>query len=193
MRLSARTFNVILADPPWLFETYSAKGEGKSPQRHYPCMPTPDICALPIEQLASQNCVLFLWAIWPKIFDAQDVIKAWGFEYSGLGWEWRKFNRQTNKFRFGGGYGTRKNVEPCLLARRGSPVIKTRSERDFIDEGLVDDFMDEKWRGHSRKPDEQYARIERMYDGPYLELFARQRRRGWSSWGNQVDKFGWAA
>ena len=173
-------YGVILSDPPWLFKTYSPKGEGKSAQRHYQCMPTKDICSLPIGEYSADDCALFIWATWPMIFDAQKVIEAWGFKYSGLAWEWIKKNPETGKYSFGGGYGTRKNLEPCLLARRGKPQIKTRSVRDFLYSPR---------REHSRKPDEQYDRIESMYDGPYLETFARQRREGWDQWGNEVGKF----
>lgn len=174
-----KKYSVIYADVPWLFSTRSAKGEAKSPQRHYPCMPTPDICALDVGQHAADDCALFLWATWPLIFDAQKVIEAWGFKYSGLAWEWLKYNFETEKFAFGGGYGTRKNLEPLLLARRGSPQIKRRDVRDFLFSAR---------REHSQKPDECYSRIESMYDGPYLELFARDVRPGWTSWGNQVGK-----
>lgn len=161
---------VILADPPWNFLTYSAKGLKKSAQRHYGCLSLADITALRVGDMAADDCALFMWVTWPMIFQAQAVINAWGFKYSGLAWEWIKQNPKTGKYSFGAGYGTRKNLEPCLLARRGTPKLKSRSERDFIFAAR---------REHSRKPDEQYQKIENMYDGPYLELFARHRRPGW--------------
>jgi N6-adenosine-specific RNA methylase IME4 len=172
-------YAVILADPPWRFKTRSDKGLGKSPQKHYSCMDLQDICALPVVDCAAEDCVLFLWCTWPMIFEARHVIGSWGFRYSGLAWEWIKFNPVTEKFAFGTGYGTRKNVEPCLLARRGSPKLLSRSERDFI-------FSPQ--REHSRKPDEQYERIERMYAGSKLELFARYSRDGWASWGDEIEE-----
>jgi N6-adenosine-specific RNA methylase IME4 len=143
-----------------------------------------DICALPVADVIAKDAVLFMWATWPTIFQAHRVIDAWGFTYSGLAWEWIKRNPVTGKYAFGCGYGTRKNVEPCLLARRGKPVLKDRSVRDFL-------FAPR--REHSRKPDEQYDRIQRMFDGPYLEMFARQAWPNWASWGNQTDKFQVAA
>ena len=175
-------YGVILADPPWLFKTRSPKGEGKSAQRHYACMTTHDICMLPIGDLAADDCALFLWTTWPVIFHAAPVIDSWGFKYSGLAGEWIKRNPMTGKYAFGGGYGTRKNVEPCLLARRGAPKIKSRSVRDFIYAPR---------REHSRKPDEQYERIEAMFDGPYLELFSRTTRAGWDAMGDDTGR--WAA
>lgn len=182
--LRRKRYRVILADPPWRFRTWSERGEGKSAQRHYACMDLGALCSLPVERVAADDSALFLWTTWPMIFQAERVIEAWGFRYSGLAWEWIKRNPETNKFSFGGGYGTRKNLEPCLLGRRGKPKLLTRSERDFIVAPR---------REHSRKPDEQYAKIERMFDGPYLELFARQRRANWESWGDETEKFPEAA
>lgn len=174
-------YNVILADPPWKFSTYSSKGEKKSAQSKYDCMTIDDICSLPVADHASDNCALFIWTTWPFIFETQKVIDAWGFKYSGLAWEWLKYNDKTNKFAFGCGYGTRKNVEPCLLARKGSPILKSKSVRDFI--------MAPR-REHSRKPDQTYENIEAMYDGPYLELFSRTNRNNWDvEFSNQAGTF----
>jgi N6-adenosine-specific RNA methylase IME4 len=177
---AGKQYDIILADVPWRFSAYSKKGEGKSPQRHYDCMGIDEICALPVSSVAAKDSVLLLWCTWPLIFSAEKVIKAWGFKYSGLAWEWIKYNPKTGKYSFAGGYGTRKNVEPCLLARRGSPKLYSRSERDFI---LAPR------REHSRKPDQQYERIESMYRGDKLELFARTAWPGWDAMGNQVDRF----
>lgn len=173
-------FKVILADPPWMFENWSPAGEGKNPSQHYGCMAPEVIGAIPVEALAAENCALFLWCTWPTIFQAEFVMTRWGFRYSGLAWEWIKFNPDTGKYAFGPGYVTRKNMEPCLLAVRGAPKPLRHDVRDFL--------MAPR-REHSRKPDEQYSRIESLFPGPYLELFARQRRRGWKSWGREVDKF----
>lgn len=173
-------YGVILADPPWAFSTWSAKGKGKSPDNHYDCMGLDEICALPVKGWVEDDCALFLWATWPMIFESKRVIEAWGFTYSGLAWEWIKKNPKTGKYAFGCGYGTRKNLEPVLLARRGKPVLKNRSTRDFLYSPR---------REHSRKPPEQYERIEAMYDGPYLEMFAREKRTGWDVFGNEVTKF----
>ena len=81
--------------------------------------------------LAARHSALFLWVPCPMIFQADEVIAAWGFRYSGLAWTWVKFNPATRKLAFGPGYGTRKNCEPCLLARRSQPKMKARSVRDL--------------------------------------------------------------
>jgi len=180
-----KKYSVILADPPWKFKTFSKKGLGKSPERHYPTMTIERLEALPVGDWAAKDCALFLWCTWPMLLHPTQpvfrVLKAWGFTPSGLAWEWIKFNPVTGKYSFGGGYGTRKNLEPCILARKGAPHILNRSQRDFIIAPR---------REHSRKPDEQYPRIEVMYKGPRIELFARQRRKGWDAFGNQINKFG---
>lgn len=198
-------FKIILADPPWKFETWSERGQGKSPSQHYDCMSLDEICDMPVELLAAKDCVLCLWVTWPMMPIWNKVLKAWGFNFAGLGWEWIKYNPETGKYFFGlGPGGTRKNLEPCLIATKGNPSLKqgfaddllgagqipegVRSVRDFI-ECHPHDCLRSRNREHSRKPDEQYQRIETMFDGPYCELFARQAWQGWSAWGNQVDKF----
>lgn len=197
-------YRVILVDPPWEYETWSERGQGKSAQRHYKTMPLDEIKALPIGDLARKDCALFSWNIWPFMPHWDAVLQAWGFSYAGLAWEWIKFNPITGKYAFGGGYGTRKNLEPCLLATRGAPQVRkaavgtlfddmeqapgARSVRDFI-QAMPLDCIRAPLREHSRKPDEQYDRIETLFAGPYAEVFARQRRPGWHSCGDQLGKF----
>lgn len=178
-------YRVIYADPAWQFESWSAAGADRSAQNHYPTMTTPEICALPIDQLAADDCVLFLWATGPMQRDAFAVIEAWGFTYKTIGFTWAKTRDSKAKvsdpasFVMGNGYWTRANPEPCLLATRGSP--SRRPEATDIPQLLIAP------RGrHSEKPDEAYLRIERLVEGPYIELFARQTRPGWDAWGNEV-------
>lgn len=178
--LPSGKFGVVSADPPWTFETWSDRGKEKSPEKHYACMSLREIRALSVADRLRDDAALFLWATWPMIFHARRVMEAWGFAYSGLAWEWIKHSPETDKFAYGLGYGSRKNLEPCLLGRRGRPVLRDRSIRDFL---LAPR------REHSRKPDEHYERIERMFDGPYLELFARETRPGWTAWGLEAGKF----
>lgn len=194
-------FPVILIDPPWEYEARSPRGLGKSAQKHYECQDLEWIKALPLEVLAAKDCALFAWVTWPFMPEWDAVLRAWGFEFAGLAWEWIKFNEETNCYAFGGGYGTRKNLEPCLLATRGSPTLrkdrqffgqttpaKSHSVRDFII-NYPAEAIRSKRREHSRKPDEQYGRIEQMFEGPYVELFSRSDRKGWAAWGNQTSTF----
>lgn len=172
------TYSVILADPPWEFQVWKKEtGSNRSPSRHYSTMTTAEICALNIP--AADNCALFLWACWPTIKDAFAVIEAWGFEYKTLAWEWVKFSRSGLGFHFGMGYYTRQNPEPCLLAVRGRMPVAAHDIQALIVSPV---------REHSRKPDEQYTKIEALYPGAsYLEMFARRPRAGWAVWGNQVE------
>lgn len=177
MKIPKGKFGVILADPPWRFRTWNDENDAKSARRHYSILTLDEIKAFPVRNSAADDAALFLWCTWPTMPQSFEVIKAWGFRFSGLAWEWIKYNPETGKYAFGTGYGTRKNLEPCLL---GAPRLLNRSVRDFI---LAPR------REHSRKPDEQYERIEAMYAGPRLELFARNKRRGWKVAGNETEKF----
>ena len=192
-------FKTLLFYPPWPWMARSEKGMGKSPEAHYNTMSIDDIAAIPVSALAAKDCALFVWCTWPLMPEWHHVIKAWGFEYAGLAWEWLKFNPETGKYAFGPGYGTRKNVEPCLMATLGNPSLRKPTEffGDIADpEGVrsVRDFMEHCPLGHIRaprqqhsaKPDEQYNRIETLFDGPYCEVFARRPRKGWTVIGDQI-------
>ena len=181
--LPRQQYQVILADPPWEFENYSEKGEGKSAKRHYPTMPTAEIAAMPVMWNADQNCGLFLWATFSMLPDAMHVMVAWGFKYkTGLAWPKTTKN---GKLAFGTGYLCRDCCELLLYGSHGQPERKSKSVRNVI-EGSV--------REHSRKPDDTYVKIEKLFPHvPKLELFARQQRAGWDCWGNETDKFTEAA
>lgn len=183
MKLPRGPYSVIYADPAWDFRARSAKGMGRSAQRHYDCMSLEDICALPVARAAADDAVLLIWTTGPFLEKTFEVIRAWGFAYKTVAFNWMKENRNGGLF-IGMGYWTRSNGEWCLLATRGSP--RRRSAK-------VPQAVLEPVREHSRKPDCVYARIEELLAGPYLELFARTRRRGWDCWGNQAGKFGVAA
>jgi N6-adenosine-specific RNA methylase IME4 len=181
-------FATILADPPWDFEPWSRDtGSGRSASAHYETQATEEISGLPVGELAANDCVLFLWACWPTIKDAFDVIDAWGFEYKTCAFSWTKAdNRQPDFFQaelpaqVGMGHWTRANTEPCLLATRGKPKRVNADVRQAIIAPS---------REHSRKPDCVHERIERLVAGPYLELFARQSRPNWTTWGDERTKF----
>lgn len=176
-------YHIILADPPWKYRAWSRKGMARSAAVHYPTMSTAKIAALPVRDLARQDCTLFLWVPWPHLYESEDVIEGWGFEYSGSGFVWGKVNADGSPY-MGLGHTTRKNtelcVEACILARKGAPPRQSR--------GVMELLLAQR-REHSRKPDEIYERIMSLYDGPYLELFARQQWSGWDAWGNEVGKY----
>ena len=179
-------YGAILADPPWRFETWGTQENATTDvERHYATMTIEEICALPVSEWAAKDCALFMWTTWPVLERSFEVIQAWGFTYRTLGFAWVKGEAlplfpDDARATWGTGYWSRSNTEPCLLAARGSPKRK---------DGGVHQVIFDKRREHSRKPDEIYERIERLVDGPYLEMFARQRRPGWDQFGNEADKF----
>jgi N6-adenosine-specific RNA methylase IME4 len=170
----------IMADPGIAFRAYSTKGEGRSPQKHYRCMPFEELAAFPVASIAAKDCFLFLWMPVRSVFLVQPLMQAWGFKFSGSAFVWAKQNKSGVGWFMSTGYGTRKNAEICWLGRRGSPQRKSKSVRELIVSPL---------REHSRKPDEVYRRIEALCLGPYVELYARQQWPGWICAGDEVGRF----
>lgn len=182
-------FKRILADPAWRHVSRSPKGQTRrSPSHHYATMSLDEIKALPVREVADRDCHLFLWTTWPHLPQALEVITAWGFVYSSAFLTWVKLNPSkadavfmTDKdFHVGMGHTSRKNTEILLLGRRGSPKRNSRSVRELLIAAR---------REHSRKPDQAIERIEAYCDGPGLEMFARQSRPGWATWGLEATKF----
>jgi N6-adenosine-specific RNA methylase IME4 len=175
---------VIVPDPPWPFETYSVQGRQRSPDRNYDTMTIDQIKALPIAPLAADDCALLLWSVWPEHPGVLDVIAAWGFEYKTAAFIWMKTTKDATAITLDGdglhwgmGFATRSNTEPCLLATRGRPLRLAADVHQVIIAPVGE---------HSAKPDEAYRRIERLYPAPFLELFARKPRAGWTTWGNEI-------
>lgn len=171
-------FPVIYADPPWIFETWSDKGRDRSAERHYKTMNDEELAALPVRDLAARDALLFMWASGPNLIRSAGLMHVWGFRYSTVAFVWEKQN-QNGDTAHGLGYWTRSNCEFVLLGRRGWPK---RLRKD------VPQLIKAPKRAHSEKPAEAWQRIERLVAGPYVELFARRTRRGWVSWGDELDK-----
>ena len=180
-------FGAILVDAPSEFLTWSSRGKGRSAERHYDTMSFSDLADMPVKTVAAKDCALFAWVTWPTLPQALDLISMWGFTYKTCAFSWMKAdNTQIDLLDPGMpadmkmGYWTRSNSEACLLATRGKPK---RLHAD-VRQGII-----EPARQHSRKPDCVHGRIEKLVAGPYLELFARTPREGWTSWGNEIGKF----
>lgn len=183
--LPAGPFRVIAADPPWRFESWSSKGTAKAADNHYQTMSLEEIAALPIAEVAAPDCLLLMWAVNPMLPQALATMQAWGFEYKTVGFVWAKTTRKSEptwdpRFHMGLGYWTRANAEVCLLGTRGKPKRSSKAVRQLIVEPV---------REHSRKPEEFYRRTTALAEGPYLEMFARQKREGWMTWGNETEKY----
>ncbi len=183
-----KKYQIIYADPPWSFKTYSKPEDGKhfrpddtgwrNADIHYPCMSLTDIKRLPIASLADDNCALFLWVTAPCLEQGLQVIKEWGFTYKTKAFNWVKVNKNGGNFT-GMGYWTRSNSEDCLLATKGHPHRINASVSQII--------MSQR-QSHSQKPPEVRDRIvQLMGDLPRIELFARRKVEGWDCWGNEVD------
>ena len=171
------SFDVIMADPPWLFELRSEAGEAKSPQAQYDCMPTEAIAALPVNLLAKRDCWLWLWGTFAmKVGTAEAVMAAWGFRYV-TGGVWIKRGR-SGKLAMGTGYVLRGNAEPFLIGCVGEPTVRSRSIRNVIEAP---------GGRHSEKPVKGYETAEQLFGPAFrLDLFSRRTRAGWTAWGNQT-------
>ena len=179
--------SVIAPDFPWKFKAYSNKGKQRSAERYYATWPPEQILAMAplIKQLAAPDCALVLWAVWPDHPLAHEFITACDFEYKTVGFIWVKTTKNAEAIALDGKglhwgeglTGTRSNTEVCLLATRGNPLRLAADVHQVVIAPVGE---------HSEKPDEVYRRICRLYPGPYLELFARKEREGWTTWGDEL-------
>ena len=166
----------MLIDPAWSYNDKALAGN-RGACCKYPVMNIDDIKKLPINSIAEDDCIMFLWVTMPKLNEVFDVIKAWGFEYKTVAFTWVKKYRNGDNF-MGMGRWTRANAELCLLATKGKPKRISASVRQIIE------TIPER---HSKKPDIVREKIvELCGDLPRIELFARERADGWSSWGNEL-------
>lgn len=168
-------FACIVADPPWEMQMRGKRKRAKEPTLPdalpYPTMTIPEICALPVMELATAACHLWLWTTNQHLPDGFTVMQSWGFKYlvpihwikpSGVG-NWFIHRTQTLLF----GYR-----EKCVFENaRYLPNIITTGDP----------------KRHSEKPEEAYHLIEKVSSGPRLEMFARRKREGWLAWGNEIQ------
>ena len=178
-------YATLLTDNPWLFKTWSPKGLGRSGEAHYQTLSYTELAALPVGELAADDAVLFMWILQTQIPEAVRLFEAWGFKLKSVAFAWFKGDGQQlfpddPPMQMGLGKWTRAEFEQCWLGTRGNPKRLNADVRQVLVE---------KRREHSRKPDGIHQRIERLVAGPYLELFARQSRPGWTTWGNERTKF----
>lgn len=172
-----KKYDVIYADPPWSYKD-KAKAGNRGACCKYQVMKIKEICKLPINQLSKKDSVLFLWTTIPKLNEAFEVIKAWGFTYKTAGFVWIKKNKKSDSLFWGMGRWTRANAEICLIATKGKPKRISASVHSVVISRIEE---------HSKKPDEVRKRIVQLCgDIPRIELFARQYEDGWDCWGNEV-------
>ena len=173
-------YQIIYADPAWKYNARNNKKTkfGGGCAAHYDCLTKEEIWSLPINDIADDNCYLFLWVTFPKLLEGIETIKRWGFEYKTLGFSWIKTNKNNDKPFFGIGYYTKSNCEICLLGTKG----KVKPVRNTVSSVVISPREE-----HSKKPEIIRNKIvELCGDLPRIELFARQKVKGWDYWGNQI-------
>jgi N6-adenosine-specific RNA methylase IME4 len=179
-----KKYQIIYADPPWQYQNYNytkTKGGDRAKRgvvKEYPVMSIEDIKILPIQNIADEDCILFLWVTFPLLQEGLDTIKSWGFTYKTLGFNWVKRNKKKDSWFWGMGNLTRACSEICLIGVKGKPRRINAGIHSVIDTPIEQ---------HSKKPAIVRDKIvQLMGDLPRIELFARQSTPGWDVWGNEV-------
>ena len=174
-----KKYKIIYADPPWQYRVYSKKGQGRSAENHYHTMNIKDIMALPVDKIADKDCILFLWITFPCLKEGIEVMERWGFKYKTCGFNWVKRNKKKNTYFMGLGFWTRSNSEVCLIGTKGQPKRVSKSVPQICDARIME---------HSKKPAEiRECIVELCGELPRVELFARDKAKGWDSLGDEID------
>lgn len=181
-QLDTNAYHTVLADPPWRFDNRTGKiaPEHRRLSR-YETMKTDWICDLPVAKLIVEPAHLYLWVPNALLADGLQVMQAWGFDYKS-NIVWHKIRKDGGSDGRGVGFYFRNVTELLLFGVRGKGARTLSPARSQVN------MIQSRKREHSRKPDEQYELIEACSPGPYLELFARGTRPGWTYWGNQADE-----
>lgn len=173
-----KKYKIVYADPAWQYRD-SRKNKPAYGGITYPTMKTDDIAALPVQNIADKDCVLFLWATMPMLPDALKVMKAWGFKYKTCAFNWVKTNPRSGTYAVMLGQWTMGSTEICLLGVKGHPKRICKNIKQLVVEPKT---------GHSKKPGEVRDRIVAlMGELPRVELFARDCAPGWDCIGNDID------
>jgi len=187
--ISDKKYNVIYADPPWKFKYFSKSvtegnpdsipfDDSRAPQAHYGCMSIDDIYKLPVQEISADDCICFMWVTYPLLKEGIKTMEEWGFTYKTCAFSWIKTNKKAGTLFWGLGYWTRANNEICLLGTKGKPKRVSKGVHQVVMEPIDK---------HSKKPNVVKDRIvELCGDVPRIELFARQKTKGWDVWGNEV-------
>lgn len=179
MKNITEKYEIIYIDPPWAFNDRNTGGSMKSgASAKYSVMNLDQIRGLPVPDIADENCVMFMWWVGSQPKEALDLIKSWGFKLKTMsGFVWVKKTKLWKMF-FGMGHWTRAGAECCLIATKGKPKRLSASVRSVVE--AVNE-------SHSKKPNIFADKIvELCGDLPRIELFARDKKEGWDSWGNEV-------
>lgn len=180
--LPNKKYNIIYADPPWQYSSdpNSKRGIWGMAHHHYNTLNIKQLKELPVSDIADNNCMLFMWATFPNIQQALDLVKSWGFTYKTVAFVWVKQNKAGTEIKkYGLGWYTRSNAEIVLIGRKGKFDRKSAAVKQIVLSPIAQ---------HSKKPDEVRDRIlELCGDIPRIELFAREKTLGWDTWGNDSN------
>lgn len=173
-------YQIIYIDPPWDYNNTQHTGKGGKKtggaKSHYPTMKLPELKKLKpmIDQLADNDCLIFMWSSSPHLDQAIELIKSWGFKWSTVGFVWDKQRVNPSSY-------TMSQIELCLIGKKGR-IPKPRGARN------IRQFVSELRGKHSAKPKEVRLRIDQMFPiQNKIELFAREKVEGWDSWGNEIE------
>ena len=171
-----KKYKIIYADPPWSYDDKSMNRGGA--ERHYKTTDNSQLCNIDVQSIAENDCILFMWATFPKMAEALELISAWGFTYKTNGFTWIKTNKKSGTPFWGMGRWTRSNAEVCLIATKGKPKRIDMGVHSVIHAPIA---------RHSEKPKEVRDCILRLCgDLPRLEMFARCAHDGWDVFGNEA-------
>jgi N6-adenosine-specific RNA methylase IME4 len=180
--LNGNEFATVLADPPWRFQNRTGKVAPEHKRlRRYHTMDIDEICDMPISRVVADQAHLYLWCPNALLPWGLQLMDAWGFKYKA-NIVWHKIRKDGGPDGRGVGFYFRNVTELVLFGVRGSMRTLAPGRRQ------VNLFKTRK-EEHSKKPDELYSIIENCSPGPYLELFARGRRKGWTQWGDELDSY----
>jgi N6-adenosine-specific RNA methylase IME4 len=179
--LLKKKFGTILADPPWQFQNKTGKiGPEHKRLNRYLTLDLESIKSLPINEITKERAHLYLWVPNALIQEGLDVMKSWGFNYK-TNIIWQKIRKDGEPDGRGVGFYFRNTTEIILFGVKGNKVRTLKPGRTQVN------VIKSRKREHSRKPDEQYEIIEKCSWGPFLELFARGKRKNWTVWGNEAN------
>lgn len=171
-----------MADPPWRFTNRTGKVAPEHRRlSRYETLALEEICALPVADYVQSTAHCYLWVPNALLPEGLAVLNAWGFEYKS-NVVWHKVRKDGGSDGRGVGFYFRNVTEIILFGVRGKNARTLPPARSQVN------LFSTRKREHSRKPDEQYGLIEKCSPGPFLELFGRGVRKGWTVWGNQADE-----
>ena len=176
MKLPNKKYKIIYADPAWVYKDKANAGK-RGASHKYLCTSTEELGKLKIP--SDKDSLCFMWCTYPQLKEGLKLMKLWGFAFKTVAFTWVKKNKKSDSFFMGMGRYTRGNPEIVLLGKKGKGIPRVNAG--------IRNLQIHKIREHSRKPDEIRDQIVELFgDLPRIELFARERVKGWDAWGNEV-------